>query len=332
MKLIKESLECIGYKSTRDLEINDKNHNFLIEGNIVTSNSHSLAYSINAYMSMYLKIYYPLEYFANLFNYSDLDEMKWFFKMAKEVNIKFNNFLCNETEESFSVDYDNNSIKMGLNMVKGLNKNDIKKLLNNKINNFNELILFVKDQKLNKKSIELLCRLQYFKNLFSNSKGLEQFLLRYRNIKKKEESLIPSLIEESKIINDYTLEEQLQFEKEYLGFYLQEHPFVLFDFLIKKELQNANIKMLSPKDCLELSSGKYILYGILNKVEIRKTKSNKNYSVLILEDDRTQVNIKIWDEDIFNLQKGSKCIINVDKNDYGFSKIKSKAIIKYDYK
>jgi hypothetical protein len=42
MKLIKETLEEIGYKNTYDLEIDDKNHNFLLEGNIVTSNSHSL--------------------------------------------------------------------------------------------------------------------------------------------------------------------------------------------------------------------------------------------------------------------------------------------------
>ena len=61
MKLIKSTLKEIGYRNTYDLEIDDQNHNFLIDGGIVTSNSHSFSYSVNAYISMWLKINYPME-------------------------------------------------------------------------------------------------------------------------------------------------------------------------------------------------------------------------------------------------------------------------------
>jgi hypothetical protein len=63
MKFLKETLKEIGYHNTYDLEIDHKDHNFLIGEKypIVTSNSHSVSYSYNAFMCAYLAFYYPLQ-------------------------------------------------------------------------------------------------------------------------------------------------------------------------------------------------------------------------------------------------------------------------------
>lgn len=55
-------IEYIGEKETMDLEIDSKFHNFYAN-DICVSNSHSFAYSVLALRTLYLKRYYPIEFY-----------------------------------------------------------------------------------------------------------------------------------------------------------------------------------------------------------------------------------------------------------------------------
>ena len=46
--------------------------------------SHSLAYAMNAYISMWQKVHFPMEYYASLLNHSTNDELSWFVKQIKK--------------------------------------------------------------------------------------------------------------------------------------------------------------------------------------------------------------------------------------------------------
>lgn len=57
-----------GFEHVYDIEMNDPNHNFVTLDGIVTSNSHSAAYAIIAFITAKQKAYYPAEFFAGLCN------------------------------------------------------------------------------------------------------------------------------------------------------------------------------------------------------------------------------------------------------------------------
>ena len=62
------SVEIIGYEDTMDLEIDSKFHNFYANG-ICVSNSHCVSYSYISCQTLYLKHYYPTEFYTALLNH-----------------------------------------------------------------------------------------------------------------------------------------------------------------------------------------------------------------------------------------------------------------------
>lgn len=90
-------IEEIGYEDTFDLEIDSKFHNFYANG-VCVSNSHSLSYSYLALGTLYLKHYYPTEFYTSLLNYpktsGSKDKQKLWLSsavssaMSKSINIK----------------------------------------------------------------------------------------------------------------------------------------------------------------------------------------------------------------------------------------------------
>lgn len=64
------SIEPVGQEMTYDVTMDGPWHNFVVEGDIVTSNSHSVAYSLNAYLSAHWKVHFPLEFFTSFLMWS----------------------------------------------------------------------------------------------------------------------------------------------------------------------------------------------------------------------------------------------------------------------
>jgi DNA-directed DNA polymerase III PolC len=327
--LNKDSLKEIGFEETFDLEIDDKNHNFVLSNGIVTSNSHAVAYAMNAYISQWLKIHYPKEYYATLLNYTNIDEISIFIKQATLQNVKIGSCTYGNSDNKFTVDYKNNIIRFGLNLVKGLRTNDIEKINNNsKIKDKVMLIKFIIDSKLNKKTVEVLSRLGYFSNIISNNNLFtEKLLLKLKNSKNFDLELNAYLKYEPKFAN-YQKYETLQFEKEYLGFYLSEHPFgEFYNKLLQKNIAKNYIR---PKDLNEISNKKQgiNLVALLGDIILLKSKkTGKEYYRLVLEDDETQINVTIFDAELIkNLNKGDFINIIINKDIFGYSAIKNKQI------
>lgn len=62
-----KSVKEIGKQQTYDLEVDHKDHQFYLSNGILTSNSHSIMYSMTSYHTAYLKAHYPIEFLlANL--------------------------------------------------------------------------------------------------------------------------------------------------------------------------------------------------------------------------------------------------------------------------
>jgi len=112
-----------------------------------------------------------------------------------------------------------------------------------------------------------------------------------------------------------------------LGFYLNEHPFEKYNNFI----QSKKGMIKSPKDIDSMQEdGEYLIAGILNSIEMHKSKkTGREYYKIIIEDDEKQQYVTVWkSEDIANLEEGKFIIAYCQKSSFGFTKAKGKEIVK----
>jgi DNA polymerase-3 subunit alpha len=93
------------------------------------NHSHSLAYSYISYYMMYLKTYYPLEYFTVLLSTNDnsSDKISTYIKHAKQIGLEVLPPSINNSNSNFSI-Y-KNKILFGFNAIKSIGTESIKKIL-----------------------------------------------------------------------------------------------------------------------------------------------------------------------------------------------------------
>ena len=298
--------------------------------------SHSLAYAMNAYISMWQKVHYPKEYYASLLNHSTNDELSWFVKQIKSKGIKFNDFVIGQTGNKFEIDREFDSIKFGLNLVKGVPDKDaalINSIKRDQIKTIPDLVNFIIDNKVTKRTYEPLCRLGYFKDVFDNSKILEEILTACKSLKKKEN--VDDKVKEVLDLNigekDWQKSEKFAFEKKYFDFYFSQHPFVKYTQFFHDNAPDIIHQLTSPKQIpADLEKGQFQLYGIINKIIIKKSKkTGREFYKIVLEDDAKQLYITIFNtRDIAGLAEGEFVLIPSSKNKFGFTKSKNSSIKK----
>lgn len=110
-----------GNKKVIDLEMKSKFHNFIANG-IVVGNSHALAYSIVSARCLYLKTYYPLEYFTAVLSHLKTgdDRVKIYIQEGIRKGLKFRPSNINKSKLGYNIIDD--EIFIGFDKVKGINK------------------------------------------------------------------------------------------------------------------------------------------------------------------------------------------------------------------
>jgi len=298
--------------------------------------SHSLAYAMNAYISMWQKVHFPKEYYASLLNHSTNAELSWFVKQIKSKGIKFNDFEIGQTGNSFEIDYENDSIKFGLNLVKGIPDKDaalINSIKKGDINTIKELIEFILSKKVTKRTYEPLCRLGYFNSILKNSRVLEEIVNACRNKKKSQtiDTIIQEILQETTGEKDWDKTQKFEWEKKYFDFYFNEHPFAKYKEFFYDHAPDIIAQLTSPKQIPDdLDKGQFQLYGIINKIIIKKSKkTGREFYKIVLEDDVKQLFITIFNtRDISGLNEGEFVLIPSSKNKFGFTKSKNSSIKK----
>jgi DNA polymerase-3 subunit alpha len=159
-----KSIEYVGEEKTYDLCMKN-NHNF-IANDIVVHNSHSVEYSMLGYWTAWLKLYYPLAFYSSLINVeSDEVQSLSFVKEAMDSGVIIKPPSIESPSELTTFDKNKNIIYLGLNKVKGIGPEEIKKVLAagddfNKIN------------KIKKNVFQTLVEVGYLDSIESNRKQL----------------------------------------------------------------------------------------------------------------------------------------------------------------
>lgn len=213
--------------------------------------AHAAAYGLVAYQTAYLKAHYPKAFLAALLTseHKDLDRIAIIINEADRIGIKVLPPDINESFVEFGVAVTKNNegkeekvIRFGLGTVKNVGEKASELIIsertqNGKFSSFEDLLLRIGGQVINKKVIESLAKSGALDSLISAAKvldGLEEVVKFAQNANKQKSQAQADLFGATIKVDVGRLvlpdapqtpkKERLAWEKEYLGIYLSDHP------------------------------------------------------------------------------------------------------------
>ncbi len=290
----------------------EKDHNFLLSNGLIASNcfnkSHSTAYAYITYQTAYLKANYPVEYMTALLTASsdNQDKIEAYRESCKKLGIEVIPPDINQCEKEFVPIPNTRKILYGLSAVKNLGENAIDNILQARKEaegSFKSLADFcvrVKLGTVNHRSLETLIYTGAFDSINPNRKQLIEYLdvvikWAHNRLQEKETgqlNIFDSVEEDTNTINfddapslpnveDFSIQEKLKLEKEYIGFYISQHPLQF--------IQKAS-QLLSPTNLNELAEKKQnfkvtvVVILSLVKKHITKKGEGEEMAYLHMED------------------------------------------------
>lgn len=176
--LLTKLVKIISIKPYKEEEVYDVSvsenvsHTFTLDNGIVTHNcSHAYSYALDSVHLAYLKANYPYEFYkVCLQHYTDKNNKDKVIALTKEMKdfygISLANMTFGEDNRKFAINRREHEILQTMKSLKGIQENSpsvLYELGKNKYDNFLDLWLDMKQQGLNKTTMETLASLNYFK-------------------------------------------------------------------------------------------------------------------------------------------------------------------------
>ncbi|TNE32263.1 DNA polymerase III subunit alpha, partial [bacterium] len=286
--------------------------------------SHSVAYSLLAYQTAYLKAYYPAEFLAANMT-AELNDQKKLVKLIDDANnfgIIVHPPNINKSDILFNAK--NNEIFFGLAGIKGVGVNILEEIINARtekaFTSFADFCERVDDRVINKKTLEALICAGVFDEIEDNKRAalfesVEMAIEFSKSFSNKETENIDSLFlgfTEEEVGEKFRLAEveewdektKLRNEKEVLNFYISGHPLNEFDVLVK-----TFNKISFDQNPSELKSQDVTLFVFISNVNIRLNKKGEPFAILTVEDYYSKAECLVWSKEYEKLGK----IITNDK-------------------
>lgn len=308
-----KSIKHIGKEKTLDLEVNHPLHQFYCNG-FLTSNSHSISYTYTSFREYWLKAYYRPEFNVSLLNNTDKGSKK---KGESKISIYVTEILghgmniippnVNTSGVNFEL-LDDQTISWGLSFIKALPDNAIISILTERKKNgpFKDVDDFYnritengkKKAALNKRALDALTwsgALDDFVDVggFEDRFDLHAYMFTTLRGEKKYEGdkssykLIVDREEEYCLLSLTEMESYQQMRKDL------------------NDITGINVNYLYEVE----DPGNYYVVGKIEKVEVKKTKTGKDYIRITLKDEtKSKPFIYCWSwknsSDIFSMKRG----------------------------
>ena len=263
--------------------------------------SHSVAYSVVAYRTAWLKYYYPREFMAaQISTYTnDIKQVSLYIEEIKRLGIEILPPNINYSFKNFTVE--NNKIRFGLKAVKNVGDNLIDLIVKGRekgeyksLKDFVDRINAIDKSVLNKRAVESLIRCGAMDDFEGNR---AQYLAIYESVLSSSSNTAKSNVlgqfslfeeatfhEDLPVLKDFRQKDKLDMEKEVIGMYISGHPLDPYREIIEKST-NINTNQIFEKYRENLlRTSKVKVGGILKSKKTMITKNNKMMAFAALED------------------------------------------------
>ncbi|MCG2772394.1 MAG: DNA polymerase III subunit alpha, partial [Desulfobacterales bacterium] len=270
--------------------------------------SHSAAYALVAYQTVYLKAHYPLEFLAAVLN-CEINNSAALAKHIMEARDQGIELLApdiNHSNRDFTVE--NGKVRYGLAGVKNVGVGAIHNILEARgaarFVSFRDVLERINLGKVNRKVLEALIQAGAFDSLQPRRSrlmaGLESALEKVGNQKRlqavKQMSMFGGLLEAHE--DDWLPEAQpwdrsikLAREKEALGVYLSGHPLDAYRALLKAQIR------ITTADLSELPDSQEVILGVVvTSLKEKATKRGGRLAILTVEDLAGSVEVVVFGE------------------------------------
>ncbi|AFL73095.1 DNA polymerase III subunit alpha [Thiocystis violascens] len=303
----------VGWHQGYDLEVDHPEHNFLLASGLCCSNSHSAAYALVSYQTLWLKAHYPAAFMAAVLSadMDNTDKVVTLIDECRAMKLRVEPPTINRSAYRFTIG-DAGTVIYGMGAIKGVGEAAIESILEVRAagGDFRDLWDFCRRidlHKVNRRVLEALIRAGALDGLGPNRATLmAQLPLALKTAEQHnatqaagqtdlfgalEPTAAPPLDPQlaSEIHADWEDEQRLQGEKETLGLYLTGHPIDRYEAELKA-MGGARIARLLETD-RELGRRdrrdreKRTVVGLVVSVRHGKTQRGRMGSVLL--DDRT---------------------------------------------
>ena len=270
--------------------------------------SHSTCYAYLAFHTGYLKAHYPAEFMASVLthNMKDIKKVSFFMDECKWMGIEIFGPSVNESEQKFSVNKEG-AIRFGLAAIKGVGGTAAEEIIRERRENGTYESIFeickrASQRIVNKKSLENLAIAGAFDEFGINrssyvtdvlgTKGIDLAVKFGAAAQSDELNNQASLFGEASgvklsepelpQIDDWTLMERLQREKELVGIYISGHPLNNFKFEIDHFTTHTLLQIEELN--LKLEGAEIKLAGLISTVRDAVSKNGKPFCIFTLED------------------------------------------------
>ena len=277
--------------------------------------SHSAAYAVVSYQTLWLKCHYPAPFMAAVLT-SDMqntDKVVGFVEECREMKLDLVLPNVNESEFGFIVN-DDGAIVYGLGAVKGAGEGPVAAIVEARSQGgpFKDLFDFCKrcdPKKTNKRVLEALVRSGGF-DCFGEDRAvimasIEDAVKAAQQSAANEASGVFDLFgdveaeaaedlqfdvyEKHRHLRGWTLKERLQGEKDTLGLFVTGHPFDEYE---------DEVRLLAPTKLSNLRDDKKVqkLAGLIVNLRIMKNKRGENMCFITLDDRTGRVEVSLFSE------------------------------------
>jgi DNA polymerase-3 subunit alpha len=268
----------LGFEKSKAEEVYDYIERF---ANYGFNRSHAFAYSVVGYQLAYLKAHYPGAFFTAIMRAARTKkDLKEYVAQAKKAHVQVLGPDINFSSYTYTLT-DEQTIRFGLTAIKGARGDFVhniieEKRMNGPYSDFEQFLLRIDRKWLKEDTLMPLILTGTFDSLESNRRKLGVDLSgKIQNVLISGGSmdLLDVLSLKETIVEDYQLEDKLNFEEEYLGTYLSAHPTESFAKLKAAKLAN---------DVLEVFPDMTVKLILLVR-EIKVIRTKKGTSMAFLE-------------------------------------------------
>ena len=277
--------------------------------------SHSAAYAVVSYQTLWLKCHYPAPFMAAVLT-SDMqntDKVVGFVEECREMKLELVLPNVNQSEFGFIVN-DSGAIVYGLGAVKGAGEGPVEAIVEARSlgGEFKDLFDFCRRcdaKKINKRVLEALVRSGGF-DCFGQDRAvmmasIEDAVRAANQSAENEASGVFDLFgdaeaeaaeseqhdiyEKYRHLRGWTLKERLQGEKDTLGLFVTGHPFDEYE---------EEVRQLAPTKLSNLRDDKKVqkLAGLIVNLRIMKNKRGENMCFITLDDRTGRVEVSLFSE------------------------------------